>query len=101
MGWSRQRAIEYLGDESEVDRYIAWPGQALAYKMGQLEILALKTAACEAYGEGFDVRDFHAAVLDNGPLPLDMLREQVGQYISSGNARGRGQCAEDLAVDFR
>lgn len=101
MGWSRQRAIEYLGDESEVDRYIAWPGQALAYKMGQLEILALKTAACEAYGEGFDVRDFHAAVLDNGPLPLDMLREQVGQYISRGNARGRGQCAEDLAVDIR
>ena len=101
MGWSRQRAIEYLGDESEVDRYIAWPGQALAYKMGQLEILALKTAACEAYGEGFDVRDFHEAVLENGPLPLDMLTEQVGEYISRGNASDRGQCAEDLAADIR
>ncbi|MDE0104184.1 MAG: DUF885 domain-containing protein [Bryobacterales bacterium] len=101
MGWSRQQAIEFLGDESEVDRYIAWPGQALAYKMGQLEILALKTAACEAYGEGFDVRDFHAAVLGNGPLPLDMLREQVGEYISRGEAGGRGRCTEDATAGVR
>ncbi len=86
MGWSRQRAIDFLGDESEVDRYIAWPGQALAYKIGQLKIMELKAAACEAYGADFDVRDFHDAVLRNGPLPLEMLQEQVGDYI--GNASG-------------
>ena len=87
MGWTREQAIEYLGDESEVDRYIAWPGQALAYKMGQLEISRLRAAACEAYGSGFDIRDFHAAVLAEGPLPLEMLRAQVQEYIdrSPGN----------------
>lgn len=82
MGWTREQAIDYLGDESEVDRYIAWPGQALAYKMGQLKILELKTAAQDAYGASFDVRDFHDAVLRNGPLPLDILEEQVGEYIA-------------------
>lgn len=82
MGWTREQAIAYLGDESEVDRYIAWPGQALAYKMGQLKILELKAAARNAYGASFDVRDFHDAVLRHGPLPLDMLEEQVGEYIA-------------------
>ena len=86
MGWTRQQAIDFLGDESEVDRYIAWPGQALAYKMGQLKIMELKAAACDAYGAEFDVRDFHDAVLGNGPLPLEMLQEQVGEYI--GKAPG-------------
>ena len=82
MGWTREEAIDYLGDESEVDRYIAWPGQALAYKMGQLKILELKAAARDAYGPSFDVRDFHDAVLRNGPLPLNMLEEQVQEYIA-------------------
>lgn len=82
MGWTRQQAIEYLGDASEVDRYIAWPGQALAYKLGQLKILELKAAAREAYGEAFDERDFHEAVLKSGPLPLALLEEQVGAYIA-------------------
>ena len=87
MGWTRKQAIDYLGDESEVDRYIAWPGQALAYKMGQLKILELKAAAKDAYGASFDVRDFHDAVLRNGPLPLDMLEEQVGEYIAGAAPR--------------
>ena len=82
LGWTRQQAIEYLGDASEVDRYIAWPGQALAYKLGQLKILELKAAAREAYGEAFDERDFHEAVLKSGPLPLALLEEQVGVYIA-------------------
>ena len=90
MGWTRQQAIDYLGDESEVDRYIAWPGQALAYKMGQLKILELKEAAREAYGASFDVRDFHDAVLRNGPLPLEMLAEQVGAYIALAKPAGTG-----------
>lgn len=92
MGWSRQQAIDYLGDESEVDRYIAWPGQALAYKIGQLKIMELKAAACEAYGADFDVRDFHDAVLRNGPLPLEMLQEQVGDYIGKASGEASGGC---------
>ena len=82
MDWTRERAVDYLGKESEVDRYIAWPGQALAYKMGQLKMLELKSAAREAYGGAFDVRDFHDAVLRHGALPLDMLEELVGEYIA-------------------
>ena len=92
MGWSRQRAIDFLGDESEVDRYIAWPGQALAYKIGQLKIMELKAAACEAYGADFDVRDFHDAVLQNGPLPLEMLQEQVGDYIGKASGEASEGC---------
>ena len=87
MGWTREQAIEYLGDESEVDRYIAWPGQALAYKMGQLKILDLKAAAQDAYGPSFDIRDFHDAVLRNGPLPLHMLEERVRAYIDRAGPR--------------
>ena len=92
MGWSRQRAIDFLGDESEVDRYSAWPGQALAYKIGQLKIMELKAAACEAYGADFDVRDFHDAVLRNGPLPLEMLQEQVGDYIGKASGEASEGC---------
>ena len=92
MGWTRQQAIDYLGDESEVDRYIAWPGQALAYKMGQLKIMGLKAAACDAYGAAFDVRDFHDAVLRNGPVPLEMLQSQVGDYIALAAAENPAGC---------
>ena len=92
MGWSRQRAIDYLGDESEVDRYIAWPGQALAYKIGQLKILELKEEACRAYGAAFDMRDFHDAVLRNGPLPLELLAEQVEAYIARADPSAPGGC---------
>ena len=92
MGWTRQQAIDFLGDESEVDRYIAWPGQALAYKMGQLKITELKASACDAYGADFDVRDFHDAVLRNGPLPLEILQEQVGDYISQASGEPSGGC---------
>ena len=93
MGWTRQQAVDYLGEESEVDRYIAWPGQALAYKIGQLKILELKAAACYAYGAAFDVRDFHDAVLRNGPLPLEMLEEQVGGYIAGAPSGRSGGCS--------
>lgn len=92
MGWTRQQAIDFLGDESEVDRYIAWPGQALAYKMGQLKITELKASACDAYGADFDVRDFHDAVLRNGPLPLEILQERVGDYISQASGESSGGC---------
>lgn len=93
MGWTRRKAIEYLGDESEVDRYIAWPGQALAYKLGQLKISELKRSACEAYGTAFDIRDFHDAVLRSGPLPLGMLKERVGAYVARADPAGSGPCS--------
>jgi uncharacterized protein (DUF885 family) len=87
MGWSRDRAREYFKlhvpaqSLAEIDRYIAWPGQALAYKVGQLKIQELRQRAQKAMGPKFDVREFHDVVLRNGRLPLDLLEEQVNEYI--------------------
>ncbi len=82
-GWSREQAIDYMVSvgadasrdfiASEVDRYIAWPGQALAYKVGQLKILELRALAQKELGPRFDIRDFHDVVLRNGTIPLDIL----------------------------
>ena len=89
MGWSRDRAREYFKlhvpaqSLAEIDRYIAWPGQALAYKIGQLKIQELRQRAQKALGPKFDVRDFHDVVLRNGRLPLDLLDEQVNEYIKT------------------
>ncbi len=76
-GWSYEQAVAYLGDESEVNRYIAWPGQALAYKIGQLKILQLRERMRVQMGEHFDIRKFHDLILRNGPLPLDLLEARV------------------------
>ena len=87
MGWSRERAREYFAAHvpaqsiAEIDRYIAWPGQALAYKVGQLKIRELRMRAEQELGGRFDVREFHDVVLRNGALPLDMLEQQVEGYI--------------------
>jgi uncharacterized protein (DUF885 family) len=92
--WTRQQMVDYFHEhsgldepnvQSEVDRYIAWPAQALGYKMGQLKILELRDRAKKALGAKFDVRAFHDVVLDSGPLPLDVLEEQVNAWI---RARG-------------
>ncbi len=89
-GWSREQAIEYLATNTalsehnvrtEVDRYIAWPGQALAYKVGELTLWELRQQAESALGEQFDIRGFHDAVLAEGALPLELLRQQIKAYI--------------------
>ena len=89
--WSRAQMIDYFHKytamdepniETEVDRYIGWPGQALAYKLGQLEILKLREEARQKLGPKFDIRAFHDEVLGNGPLPLDVLQSQVEAWIA-------------------
>ncbi len=91
MGWSREQAITYFAEntgrsrdriEAEVDRYLVMPGQALAYKIGQLKIRELRTRAEEALGEGFDVRSFHDVVLGSGSVPLSVLESLVDEWIA-------------------
>ena len=87
MGWSREQAIEYFKthapDQSlaEVDRYIAWPSQALSYKMGQLKIRQLRAEAEQKLGPRFDIREFHDMVLRDGVLPLELLQQQVEETL--------------------
>jgi uncharacterized protein (DUF885 family) len=90
--WSRDRAVSYLRDNSllserdvnrEINRYITGPGQATSYKIGQLKILELREKAKRELGPRFDIRDFHAVVLDNGSVPLDVLEELVDGYIAA------------------
>ena len=92
LGWTRQQAIDFMTQNSgksehdiavEVDRYIVWPGQALAYKLGELKIRDLRRRAERELGPRFDVRRFHNAVLDNGPLPLDLLEQQLERWIET------------------
>jgi uncharacterized protein (DUF885 family) len=91
FGWSRQQAIDYLMENSamtltevtkEVDRYITWPGQALAYKIGELRIRALRKKAETALGTDFDIRAFHDVVVGNGSLAINVLEEIVDEWIA-------------------
>jgi uncharacterized protein (DUF885 family) len=90
MGWKRQQAIDYFRENtgktdqdviSEIDRYIVWPGQALAYKLGQLKIRALRTEAEKKLGVKFDERKFHDAVLENGAVPLSVLEVHMKRWM--------------------
>ncbi len=90
LGWTRQQAIDFMSENSaaplhdirsEVDRYIGWPGQALAYKIGELKIRELRAEAEERLGERFDLRAFHDVVLDSGAVPLDVLENNVHAWI--------------------
>jgi uncharacterized protein (DUF885 family) len=76
-------AMDDQNIETEVDRYIAWPAQALSYKMGQMKILELRGKAHRELAEKFDLRKFHDAVLDQGPLPLDVLETKIKVWIEN------------------
>jgi uncharacterized protein (DUF885 family) len=91
LGWTRQEAIDFMLSNTaktendvtvEIDRYIAWPGQALAYKIGELKIRELRSKAEKEMGDNFNIRDFHDVVLGNGAVPLDILEKHVNEYIS-------------------
>jgi uncharacterized protein (DUF885 family) len=91
-GWSRQQAIDYMRSNSslaesdvvaEVERYIAWPAQALSYKIGQLRITALRARAQERLGARFDLRAFHSQVLRDGALPMDVLEAKIDRWIEA------------------
>ena len=90
FGWTRQQAIDYFKANAakteadiinEIDRYIGWPGQALAYKIGQLKILALRTEAVQALGDKFDIRAFHDELLGAGAIPLDALEARMREWL--------------------
>jgi uncharacterized protein (DUF885 family) len=94
--WTRQQAIDYFMQNAakteqdvvnEIDRYIAWPGQALSYKMGQLKIRELRTKATQELGPKFDVREFHDVVIGQGAVPLDVLEKIVNAWIAQKQAR--------------
>jgi uncharacterized protein (DUF885 family) len=95
-GWSRQQAIDYLAGhtalsqhevETEVDRYISWPGQALSYKLGELEIRHLRAEAEQALGTRFDIRKFHSKLLGLGSVPLPILADEIHRFIAASKAK--------------
>ena len=95
MAWTRERALDYLASNTalsthevrtEVDRYISWPGQALAYKMGEIGIVELRQRAEGALGERFDLRAFHDAILENGGVTLPVLAQQIDGHVAQRRA---------------
>jgi uncharacterized protein (DUF885 family) len=104
-GWTREQAIAYMLGHSgmsktdataEVERYIAIPSQALAYKIGQLTILRLRDKAQAALGPKFDIREFHAQVLDTGALPLPILEQKIDRWIAERQNGGPAPAPQPL-----
>jgi uncharacterized protein (DUF885 family) len=96
MGWTREQAIDYFKSNSakmendivvEIDRYIVWPGQALAYKLGELKIKELKKYSQDQLGDRFDIHEFHDHVLENGAVPLTILEAQIKAYVAAKKAQ--------------
>ncbi|MDG5749361.1 DUF885 family protein [Qipengyuania sp. XHP0207] len=94
-GWSREQAVDYLSQRTalserevgtEIDRYISWPGQALAYKLGELTIKRVRTKAENELGDAFDLRKFHDVVLSLGSVPLPVLEQRIDRFIAEGGA---------------
>ena len=109
--WTRQQVVDFFHDhsaideaevQSETDRYMAWPAQALGYKIGQLEILKLRQYAKDQLGDKFSLRDFHDQVLGAGALPMDVLSERIHKWVASEKARASGRPAQgrDSALLF-
>src|SRR6185312_14867709 len=99
-GWSREKALEYyrskmpvsdIESENEINRYVVWPGQALAYKVGQMKIRELRTRAQAALGDAFDVRSFHDVVLLQGALPMNELEKLVNEWVVEQKKAPRGK----------
>jgi uncharacterized protein (DUF885 family) len=99
MNWTRDQSLAYLADNTalskheirtEVDRYISWPGQALAYKIGELKIIELRQRAKAALGDKFDLRAFHDAVLESGGVTLPVLERRIDAYIAGVKQPPRG-----------
>jgi uncharacterized protein (DUF885 family) len=106
--WSREQMVDFFRQhtamdeqniQTEVDRYIAWPGQALSYKLGQMKILELRERARHELGPKFDIRAFHDAVLDQGGLPLDVLEEKLNRWITSQKSPLGGTRSQAYARD--
>lgn len=100
LGWSRTQAIAYLRDNTalsehnvvaEVDRYIGWPGQALAYKMGERTISRLRRESEQALGDRFDLRAFHDRVLESGAIPLGLLEQRIDEWIASASTDAQSE----------
>ena len=95
-GWTRQQAIDFFKDNAakteadivnEIDRYISWPGQALAYKIGQLKILELRRKAEQILGKYFDIKAFHDELLGGGALPMQLLETRMNRWLTAELAR--------------
>ena len=104
--WTRDQMVQYFHDhtamdditiQEEVDRYIAWPGQALAYDIGRLKILELRAKAQTALGKNFDLRKFHDEVLDSGALPMDIMEQRVDAWIQQQQQKYAGQTKAQTA----
>lgn len=96
FGWTREQAVEFMANNTalslheintEVDRYISWPGQALAYKIGELKIRALRKKAEEELGSAFDIREFHETILEKGTVTLPLLEERINSYIANKKSK--------------
>ena len=96
MGWDIEQAracfrdnsaLSELNIQTELERYISWPGQALAYKTGEMQIVAIRDKAKAQLGERFDIRRFHDAMLLGGPMPLDMLERRMDAWIAEEKGR--------------
>jgi uncharacterized protein (DUF885 family) len=90
MGWTREQAVDYFTKNTalsihnintEVDRYISWPGQAVSYKIGEIKIRALREKAENTLGSRFDIRDFHEVILEQGVVTLPVLEQRVNGFI--------------------
>ncbi|HEV7509466.1 MAG TPA: DUF885 family protein [Thermoanaerobaculia bacterium] len=105
-GWTRDQVIAYMREndvndvlaQTETDRYIAWPGQALAYKMGQLKIRELRERAKTQLGAHFDIKAFHDEILDGGALPLDLLETRVDGWIKARLPQKRLPCGKGFLL---